>query len=199
MGRTNWEELRQEFILGNYKNLREFAEAKGLKYNSDFRQKASGWRTDRQTTARQTTDKIVSKTVEKVSSKVSDDLAKATVKHLNISDKLIREIDKALRNGKELYTFVEKLRTGYEPGNFDEKITAEVLETLNDSKLLNIVNAMEKLQRMQRQTLGIMDEEAKQKLALAKEKSGQTGDGENEDDGFVEALKGQVSDVWKDE
>ncbi len=98
------------------------------------------------------------KAIEKSANIASDKIANYEIKHLEISDKVLDEIKKALDcNPKELYTFVEKLRQGYGPGEFDEEITTHILNTLNDSKVVNIVNALDKLQKMQRQTLGILD------------------------------------------
>ncbi|GIM45950.1 hypothetical protein DNHGIG_14990 [Collibacillus ludicampi] len=141
---------------------------------------------------------VAQKTAEKTAEIISDDIAKATARHFLLSSKLLDVIERALADPNEFYRIVEKLRTGYGPGEFDEKIVTEVVDALNDSKLLNVVNALEKVQKMQRQTLGILDEKDRQKLDIEMYKiMPQEEDEETEDDGFLEALKGNAKEVWK--
>ncbi|MFH5185740.1 phage terminase small subunit-related protein [Paenibacillus sp. TAB 01] len=142
---------------------------------------------------------VIQKTSEKAADIISDDIAKVTAKHFRISDKLLSVVEKSLNSPNEFHTIVEKLRTGYGPGEFREEIVTEVVDSLNDSKLLNVVNAFEKLQRAQRQTLRILDEKDKQKLEIDRLKTPDNTEGETEDDGFIDALKGKSAEVWDDE
>jgi len=141
---------------------------------------------------------IVQKTAEKTAEIISDELSIVTARHLRVSDKLIDIIEKALEDENELYKYVEKLRQGYGPGEFEESIVVDVKDALNDSKLVNIVNSLDKLQKMQRQTLGILDAKDQHKVEMDKRKMGDA-DEEFEDDGFLEALNGTVEEVWDDE
>jgi Phage terminase small subunit len=100
---------------------------------------------------------VIQKTAEKTAEMISDDLSAVTARHFRVSDKLISIIERALEDEDELYKYVEKLRQGYGQGVFQESIVVEVNDALNDAKLVNIVNSLEKLQKMQRQTLGILD------------------------------------------
>lgn len=101
--------------------------------------------------------KTLQKTTEKTADMISDQIAKYKAKHLNISDKILDQIAKALSNDDELYTYVEKLRQGFAPGEFTEEIITQKLDSINDSKVVNLTNALDKIQKMQRQTLGILD------------------------------------------
>jgi Phage terminase small subunit len=100
---------------------------------------------------------VIQKTAEKTAEMISDDLSAVTARHFRVSDKLISIIEQALEDENELYKYVEKLRQGYGQGVFEESIVVDVNDALNDAKLVNIVNSLEKLQKMQRQTLGILD------------------------------------------
>lgn len=102
-------------------------------------------------------EKTKRKVIEKSATIDAEMIMKYRMMHLNISDKVLNELNKALDNPNELYTVVEKLRQGYGSGEFSEKIETEVLDVINDSKVVNIVNALDKLQKMQRQTIGILD------------------------------------------
>lgn len=113
---------------------------------------------------------VKQKAAEKSAEIISSDVAKVIAKHFNISDKIVNAINEALEDKSELYKYVEKLRNGYGSGEFEEKIVTETLDTINDGKLLNIVNALDKLQKMQRQTLNILDEKDRIKLMYEKQK-----------------------------
>lgn len=144
--------------------------------------------------------KVKEKATEKSSELISTDIAKVTARHFKIADVLLNQMEEAIKDPQELYKIVEKLRTGYGPGEFNEKIVTEVMDTLNDKKLVNYVNALTKLQVAQRQSLGIMDADVKEKLEIDKAKINQDDYIlESESDGFIEALKGTATEDWKDE
>ncbi|MGO0058635.1 phage terminase small subunit-related protein [Brevibacillus fluminis] len=123
---------------------------------------------------------VLQKTTEKTAELISTDIAKATARHLRVSEKLLAVIEEALGDEKQFFKYVEKIRTGYGPGEFDEKVEVEVLDALNEAKLLNTVAAMEKLQKMQRQVLGIMDEKDRRKLELEERQLSENDDEEQE-------------------
>lgn len=145
-------DLSQKYNI-EYKRVREYAA------ENNWTGKRDKYRTN-----------IGQKAAEKTAELISSEIAKYKAKHLNISDKLLGYLDEALSDKTELYKHVAKLRTGYGPGEFNEKITSETLDNINDSKLLNMVNALSKLQKIQRQTLGIFDEKDKLQYGLNREK-----------------------------
>lgn len=103
---------------------------------------------------------------EKSEELVIMDAAKTVAKHFKISDIILDEIEKALGSPDELYKIVEKLKTGYGPGKFSEEIVTQTMDSINDGKVLNLVNALDKIQKMQRQTLGVIDADTKEKLDI---------------------------------
>lgn len=194
-----WADIESEYISDIRKKpctLEELGKKHGISFSQISKYAAEhAWTNKRKSYE----NSVKQKSAEKAADIISNDIAKVTAKHLRISDKLLAVVEKTLENPKEFNTIVEKLKTGYGPGEFDERIVTEVVDALNDSKLLNVVNAFEKLQRAQRQTLRILDERDKQSLEIAKAKSTNAPDDETEDDGFIDALKGKVSEVWDDE
>jgi len=62
--RYDWEALRQKFLLGDYKSLREFAEREGLKYNGNFREKTKGWDKEKGAKEEQKRSKIIEGVIE---------------------------------------------------------------------------------------------------------------------------------------
>lgn len=162
----SWIDIENEYVTDIRKKPCTL-ESLSNKYNISFSRMEKYARENEWTSKREKYAKSVREKVkEKTSDIISTDIAKYQAKHLNISDKIFSEINKALENPDELYTVVEKLRQGYGQGEFKESIETEVLEVINDAKVINIVNALDKLQKMQRQTLGILDE--KDKLRLGK-------------------------------
>jgi hypothetical protein len=65
MARLNWEELKREFILGDYKSLTDFAKKKGLKRNGNFNKKTKGWAEEKATKEQQKSKEVVKGTLER--------------------------------------------------------------------------------------------------------------------------------------
>lgn len=153
----SWIDIENEYVTDIRKkpcSLKELSQKYNIDY--DYLRRYSGehyWKTKRENYI----TKISQKTIEKSATIDAEMIMKYRMMHLNISDKVLNELNKALDNPNELYTVVEKLRQGYGSGEFSEKIETEVLDVINDSKVINIVNALDKLQKMQRQTIGILD------------------------------------------
>lgn len=137
------------------------------------------------------------KVIEKTTEILVSDNANVKARHFQVSDKLLLAIEQALNDNAELYRYVEKLRQGYGPGEFSESIEVETLDALNESKVLNLANSLEKIQKMQRQSLGILDEKDKRKIEMDKRKMGDDEE-EYEDDGFLDALDGKEVN-WDEE
>lgn len=110
------------------------------------------------------------KIVEKTAEIISDDIAKYKAQHLSITDNILNQINKALDNPNELYSFVEKFREGNGDGSYTEYSDVKIHDTLNENKVVKIVTAVEKLQRMQRQTLDILSVDAQERLELERKK-----------------------------
>lgn len=167
----SWIDIENEYVTDIRKKPWTL-EKLSKKYNISFSRIEKYARENEWTSKREDYAKTVrEKAMEKTSDIISTNIAKYQAKHLNISDKIFNEVNKALDNPNELYTVVEKLRQGYGQGEFKESIETEVLDVINDSKVVNIVNALDKLQKMQRQTLGILDEKDKIRLGKTEELS----------------------------
>jgi len=138
------------------------------------------------------------KTAEKSAELLSDDLSKVAARHFAVSDVLLSAIEKALQDKDELYKYVEKMREGYGPGAFSESVEAHTLEALNEGKVMSLANTLDKLQKMQRQTLGMLDAKDQHKVEMDKRKAGDDQE-EYESDGFIEALDSKMAEVWGDD
>nr|WP_285615134.1 hypothetical protein [Bacillus badius] len=194
----SWIDIENEYVTDIRRKpctLRSLAEKYNVSMSRIEKYAAENdWSTKRSNYAESVQEKHKQKTAERI----SDDLAEATARHFRVSDKLLSVIESALEDDNEFYKVVEKLRTGYGPGEFSEEIVMETVDALNESKLLNVVNAADKLQKMQRQTLGILDVKDQHKIEMDRKKFG-GDDEEYEDDGFNDALHAMTAEVWADD
>lgn len=92
MTRINWEELKKEYILGEFKSLNDFAKDKGLKRDGNFNKQTKGWATEKATREQQKGNKIIEKTTELEIVKEVD----RNQKVLTLVDKVISATEKAL-------------------------------------------------------------------------------------------------------
>lgn len=162
----SWIDIENEYVTDIRKkpcSLEELSKKYNVALQTIFDYSANNNWSNKRRNYKETTKK---KVAEKTANIISNDIVKYKLKHLNVSDRILNEIKSALEDETELYKYVEKLRTGYGPGQFNEEITTETLDTINDAKVVNLVNALDKLQKMQRQTLNILDP----KEALKEEK-----------------------------
>lgn len=150
MARYDWEALRQKFLLGDYKSLREFAEREGLKYNGNFRKKTKGWDKEKGAREEQKRSKIIEAVLEK---QIQHEIDRNT-RHLIAWDKFLQAIEEAMENYRHHFF-------GKESGR------------LNPYALEKAANVLKMAQEGQRKALGLDEkgekEEAKELLRRVNE------------------------------
>lgn len=132
MARYDWEALKREFLLGDYKSVREFARQKGLKYNAYFAKRTKGWAGEKEAKKRQKESKIIEAVLEKQAQHEID----WNTRHLEIWGKLLAIILEAVEDYR--LQFVSE-RSG----------------RLNVYALEKVANIIEKAQKGQRLSLGL--------------------------------------------
>lgn len=105
----------------------------------------------------------VKKTTEKIAELTSDDAAQATVRHFTASNKLLEILEGAINKPGEFNKVVEKLRVG-EFG--EEEVQVVRVDALAEKRLATVVTSLANIQKMQRETLDIMN--AREEAALEK-------------------------------
>ena len=139
MAKYNWEELKQKFLLGDYKSLREFAEREGLNYKSSyFFKRTKGWANEKEAKEKQKRSKII----EEVTEKQIEQEVDYNLKHLQTWSKFLDIVSEALVAKDHHLT----TKSG--------KINVYVLEKL--------ANVMEKIQKGQRLSLGLDEKQQDQ-------------------------------------
>jgi hypothetical protein len=91
VAKHDWVELKTEYLLGDYKNLSDFATQKGLKRDGNFNKKTKNWTSEKAIKKQQKSKKTIEKTIEKVADKEADRLARIN----DTADKLLRRIEQA--------------------------------------------------------------------------------------------------------
>lgn len=85
MAKYDWIKLRQKYITGEYKSLKDFAERENVDYPT-LRNNANGWKKERVTKQIQKTNKIIEKTLNKQAEKESA----LNVQVLSVAEKFIK-------------------------------------------------------------------------------------------------------------
>lgn len=146
MARYDWEALRQKFLLGDYKSLREFAEREGLNYKSSyFFKRTKGWIEEKEAREKEKRSKIIEGAIERQIKQEID----WNTRHLEIWGKLLAIILEA----------VEDYRLQF---------VSEKTGRLNVYAMEKVANIIEKAQKGQRLALG-MDEKAEKDDGSLKE------------------------------
>ncbi len=131
MARYNWEELKQKFLLGDYKSLKEFAEREGLNYKSSyFFKRVKGWIEEKEVKEKQKRSRII----EKVTEKQIEQEVDYNTTHLKLWGEFLNILQEALADKENLL-------------NKQGRISAYILE--------KFANVMEKAQKGQRLALGL--------------------------------------------
>ncbi|WPX08240.1 hypothetical protein [Anaerocellum danielii] len=125
----DWEGLKSEFILGSYRSLKEFAEAKNINYGL-LRNKAKGWLQEKRQVERTKNNLIVEKTIQKHAELACD----YNSLHVEYWNRLLDLVRQALYDDKTIRTK-------------EGKINVYALEKLAD--------VIEKVQKGQRLALGL--------------------------------------------
>lgn len=133
MPRYNWDALKREFLLGDYKSLRQFAKAKKLCY-SHLRRKAVGWAKEKSELQAQKERKIAEGLIQnQIKQEIDWNLT-----HLKLWGEFLNILQEVFKNAESVKTK-------------DGRINAYVLEKL--------ANVMEKAQKGQRLALGLDEQQ----------------------------------------
>lgn len=148
---ADWAKIRTEYETTNI-SQRKLAQKYNINYGTlRYRTEKEGWHAKKRKVQRKISEKLTQKTIKKI----IDEKERTLSIHFDVSQKFMEIILEALKNESELYTFSEKIRTGKGRGFFNEEMKEFILKSVNDKKIINLITAFEKVQKLQRQTLGL--------------------------------------------
>lgn len=147
MAKYDWKQLEKEYILGDYKSVKDFLESQNIKYNGNARDKTKGWTEKRVTKQEQKSNKTIEKTIEKESEKEAQQI----VDIKSIANDLALNIIKA---NSQLETYMIKNKKKTKKVKYDYKVSKPSEEETTEE---------EKIETME----GIIDRQGLKMLASA--------------------------------
>ena len=133
MAKYDWKQLEKEYILSEYKSVKEFLRSKDIKSTGNTNKHTKGWAEKKATKEQQKSNKIVEKVIEKEIEKEVD----INTRHLKLYDSFLDVLEGSFKNPAE-YMY---------------------LEMPDYDKLKKMVDILEKAQKGQRLAKGLDKEE----------------------------------------
>lgn len=147
MAKYDWKQLEKEYILSDYKSVRDFCKNKGISYNGNTQKQTKGWNENKEEKELQKSCKTVAKVIEKESEKEAQQI----VDIKSIANDLALNIIKA---NKETNLYIDKYGE-IQIGLIDKKglkqLTSalkdlnEILVDKNENNITDLNNAKEML------------------------------------------------------
>ncbi len=133
MAKYDWKQLEKEYILSEYKSVKEFLRSKDIKSTGNTNKQTKGWAEKKAIKEQQKSNKIVEKVIEKEIEKEVD----INTRHLKLYDSFLDVLEGSFKNPAE-YMY---------------------LEMPDYDKLKKMVDILEKAQKGQRLAKGLDKEE----------------------------------------
>ena len=133
MAKYDWKQLEKDYILSEYKSVKEFLRSKDIKSTGNTNKQTKGWAEKKATKEQQKSNKIVEKVIEK---------------------EIEKEVDINTRQLKLYDSFLDVLE-----GSFKNPAEYMYLEMPDYDKLKKMVDILEKAQKGQRLAKGLDKEE----------------------------------------
>lgn len=133
MAKYDWKQLEKEYILSEYKSVKEFLRSKDIKSTGNTNKQTKVWAEKKATKEQQKSNKIVEKVIEKEIEKEVD----INTRHLKLYDSFLDVLEGSFKNPAE-YMY---------------------LEMPDYDKLKKMVDILEKAQKGQRLAKGLDKEE----------------------------------------
>jgi len=194
LANVDWIKIRLDYESNNT-SYRKLAEKYSVSFNTlQCVAKRENWVKAKQ----ETQDKIITKTRQKTVLKIAEKISDRNARILSISDLATDAIEEYFKE-KHYKQHVYKEKEYYEGKVESEKIVSKELEVADTKSLSDMVRSLEMLQKGQRLAEGLMTEHERQRLELEKAKVDPSDPADLPDDGFIDAMKGSVKDIWADE
>lgn len=135
MAKYDWKQLEKEYILSDYKSVKEFLENKNMKYNGNARDKTKGWTEKRVTKQEEKSNKTVEKTIEKESENEAQQIADLK----SIANDLALNIIKA---NSQLETYIVKKKKKTKTVKYDYKVGKPQEETTTENEEIETMDGI---------------------------------------------------------
>lgn len=183
MAKYDWKQLEKEYILSDCKSVNAFLKSKGISRNKTSNTQTKEWNIKKHQRSIQKTSKIIEKVTEKESQKDAE-------KILQIKDVANELLKKIIKANSELNMHIAKNKKKTKTVEFDYTTNKPKKETTyEDEEIKSYIDIID------RQGLKMLTSALKDLNDIIAPKE----EDNDEDNSFIEALKGKTEDVWDEE
>lgn len=127
MAKYDWIALENEYILGDYKSIREFLKEKGISRGKSTTEKTKDWNEKKQSKIIQKSSKITEKVIEMESEKEANEIVNIN----SIADELASKVSEAIR---ELNRYIAKKTNKSKKVEYDHKTNKPIKEIIEETE-----------------------------------------------------------------
>lgn len=135
MAKYNWKDLEKEYLLGNYKSVREFLKYKNIPNNGSTKKSTKGWKNKKVLKEEQKSTKIIEKVIEKEAEKES----KKIISVKDTAEVLLLKINKSI---DELDKYISRNKTKTKIVEFDYQVGKPSKETTTEKEIIDEVSSI---------------------------------------------------------
>lgn len=135
MAKYDWKQLEKEYILSNYKSVKEFLRSKDIKSTGNTNKQTKGWSEKKATKEQQKSNKTVEKVIEKQSEKEAQQIADLK----SIANDLALNIIKA---NSQLETYIVKKKKKTKTVKYDYKVGKPQEETTTENEEIETMDGI---------------------------------------------------------
>lgn len=183
MAKYDWKQLEKEYILGNYKTVSTFLKDHNIPNNGNTKKTTKGWKDKKVLKEEQKSTKVIEKVLEKQAEKE----AKQIINIKDLANKLVSKIQEA---SDELDRHLSTNKKRVEEIEYDIGIQKPISKTVYEKTEIAEYKSIIDRKGLKELTSALKD---LNDIIAPKEEE------ENNDNSFVEALKGKTETVWDEE
>ena len=183
MAKYDWKQLEKEYILSEYKSVKEFLRSRDIKSTGNTNKQTKGWAEKKATKEQQKSNKIVEKVIEKQSEKEAN-------KIIQVKDVANDLLSKIVQANNELNMHIARNKRKTKTVEYDYKCNKPSKETINEEEEITSY-------------IDIIDRKGLKELTSALKDLSDILDPKEDDDekdnSFIEALNGKTEEIWNEE
>ena len=127
MAKYDWKQLEKEYILSEYKSVKEFLRSKDIKSTGNTNKQTKGWAEKKATKEQQKSNKIVEKVIEKQSEKEAN-------KIIQVKDVANDLLSKIVQANNELNMHIARNKRKTKKVEYDYKCNKPSKEIINEEE-----------------------------------------------------------------
>lgn len=183
MAKYDWKQLEKEYILSNYKSVKEFLRSKNIKSTGNTNKQTKGWTEKKATKEQQKSNKIIEKVIEKQSEKKAN-------KIIQVKDVANDLLSKIVQANDELNMHIARNKEKTKTVEYNYDMCKPSKETINEEEEI-------------KSYIDIIDRKGLKELTSALKDLNDILDPKedynDEDNSFIEALNQKTEDIWNEE